>query len=76
MANSSHNSLNTEAHRESKAILERVRKGKYLFGRVGESFEFVKRAKMDLPEYVEREWQGKERFVAGWLRGRKTMEGL
>lgn len=65
MSSFSHKSLNTEDNRNPKTILERVRKGKDLFGRQGEEYEFLNERRIDLPKYIEQEWMNEKRF--GWL---------
>lgn len=51
MASFSHTPWNTEANRDSKTIVNRVRKGEDLFGRAGEMYKRVEENK-DVPEYV------------------------
>lgn len=51
MASFSHTPLNTEANRDEKTIVERVRTGQDLFGRAGEKYARVDDNK-DVPEYV------------------------
>ncbi|KAF2163155.1 glycosyltransferase family 17 protein [Zasmidium cellare ATCC 36951] len=73
MSSFSHKSLNTEENRDAGTIVERVRKGEDLFGREGETYEFLERERMDLPGFVEDEWRDKGRF--GWLVERTGRDG-
>lgn len=51
MSSFSHTPWNTEANRDEKTIVERVKTGQDLFGRVGEDYARVEENK-DVPEYV------------------------
>lgn len=58
----SHQNWDTKENRNAEVMMERVREGRDLFGRVDQVYERVERSDMDLPGYVLEQNEAEGRF--------------